>query len=65
MAPAPSIENACQTYSAKETARILGIGLQTVYDAINREEIPNVGLGGVKRVPKQWVIARIERACRA
>ena len=42
----------CATYSIKETAQILGVGINKAYDLARTGKIPVLELDGVKRVPK-------------
>lgn len=44
----------------EEAAKLLGLGRRTVYDAIERGEIPNAGLAGAKRVPVWFLVQRLD-----
>jgi len=50
------------TVPVAEAAKLLGIGLTTLYDGIRRGDIPNAGMdakGRTKRVPTWWLIERL------
>lgn len=47
-----------QAIPIAEAAKLLGVGVTTLYDAIRRGDVPNAGLPGkgkVKRVPSWFV----------
>lgn len=48
-----------QTVPVAEAAKLLGIGVRTVYDAIERGEVPNAGIGHAKRVPAWFLIQKL------
>ena len=48
------------TLSPVEVAKILGVGKNSVYESIRRDEIPTVGLGRTLRIPTAWVKARLD-----
>ena len=51
-----------QTYSAQETARVLGISPSTVRRRIRDGSIPIVkGLGKLQRIPRAWLDTQIGR----
>ena len=39
-------------YSIAEASAILGVGLDTVYEAIRRNELPSIGVGRRAVIPK-------------
>jgi excisionase family DNA binding protein len=39
------------TIPVAEAARLLGVWRRTLYSAIERGEVPNAGVGTVKRIP--------------
>lgn len=41
-----------QTYSVEEFAELLGIGRNSAYEAIKRNEIPVIKVGRIFRIPK-------------
>jgi excisionase family DNA binding protein len=51
-----------QTVSVREAAGLLGVGLSTVYDGIERKEVPNAGIGSVKRVPTWFLLQKLAPA---
>src|SRR5262245_6048647 len=57
--PDDGATTSCQTYSVREAATMLGVGAQTMYDAIKRGEVPNAGIGDKKRIPKWWIEQRL------
>ncbi len=48
-----------QVIPVAEAATLLGIGRQTLYDAIQRGEVPNAGIGGAKRVPSWFLLQKL------
>ena len=47
------------TATAAEVAEALGCSPWSVYQAVKRGEIPNVGVGKNVRIPRSWLNARI------
>jgi excisionase family DNA binding protein len=47
------------TIPVAEAARLLGVGLSTLYDAIERKEVPNAGIGTAKRVPAWFLVKKL------
>ena len=47
------------TIPVAEAARLLGIGEQTVRDAMKRGEVPNAGIGSAKRVPAWFLLKKL------
>lgn len=45
-------DNTKRTYSVEEAARLLGIGRNTAYDAVNRGEIPSIRIGRRLVIPR-------------
>lgn len=53
------IDPARVAYSVREVARMLGVGKSTVYDAINRGDVPTVRFGRRTLVPRWFIDSRI------
>jgi excisionase family DNA binding protein len=43
----------CHTFSVKEAAKVLGIGLSITYALVRSGEIPSIKLGGRVLIPKR------------
>ena len=53
-------------YTVTEAARLLRIGRDTIYRAVERGEIPNAGVGKLVRIPRWFIDAKLnppEPAC--
>ena len=48
-----------QTYSVRESAELLGIGLNTAYEAVRSGDIPSIKVGGRYLVLKQPLDERL------
>jgi excisionase family DNA binding protein len=48
-----------QVVPVGEAATLLGVGRQTLYDAITRGEVPNAGIGSAKRVPSWFLLLKL------
>jgi len=46
-------------FSVKEIHQITGFARQTLYDAIDRGEIPSIKVGTAVRVPGYWLRAQL------
>jgi excisionase family DNA binding protein len=55
------IDPARVVYSVREVARMLGVGKSTVYDAINRGDVPTVRLGRRTLVPRWFIDSQLEK----
>lgn len=47
------------SYPVREAARLLGFGKSTLYDAIERAEVPVIKIGSRMRVPGHWVNSKL------
>lgn len=50
------------SYKVREAARLLEVGKTTLYQAIEREEVPSFKVGTTIRVPGWWVAQRLQPA---
>lgn len=53
------------TLTVAEVATALNVSRDAVYDAVRREEIPNVGVGRTVRIPRVWLDERLAGPKRA
>lgn len=42
----------CETYTVTQAAKILGIGRDTLYNAVNTGEVPSMRIGKLIRIPR-------------
>ncbi|WP_354142504.1 helix-turn-helix domain-containing protein [Bradyrhizobium sp. NP1] len=50
-----------RTYTVREAAAILGVGAATLYRAIERKEVPFIGIGRRRLIPRVWVDQQVEK----
>ncbi len=55
-----SVENVkTDTVTADQCAEILGCSRGTIYNGIQRKQIPAIEIGSLKRIPTRWLREKI------
>lgn len=57
-----SCNNQQQSYTVREAAKALRVGKSTLYDAIDRGEVPTYRIGKATRIPGHFVNSKLSPA---
>lgn len=55
-----SLDTGLASYTVDETRTLLRVGRTTLYEAIERNEVPSFKIGTALRVPGWWVRKQLE-----